>query len=323
LTSSQVSRFWFKQSLNFIIEHPDRYSILLLKKLNLLINNTEINDNYNYYYYKRFSTILSYSPVTYCLIVSFGVLGIIISLAKWRKYTLVYAYIIAYIVSLLLFYVIGRYRLQLIPFVIIFASASIYWLWQKLKSQEYYTFVSAIILVTILWNVSMKDIEWVSAANNADILLFEAMRMTRTGDYDNATKKYIELVNTNRGLDQAHYGLAEIYYKRRQLDMAIIEYRKALEGRLTSNSALTRFKLGIALLDAHKGPEAMQEFKSSIAIDPEQVGSYFELARYYEDRGMLSESLEYWKELLAHDKSGSSTTLAKTKIADLTRKTYH
>lgn len=103
MNASEVSRFWFKEGIDFIVKNPGHYAWLEYQKVLLLFNKTEISDNYSYYYYKGFSTVLSFSPVNSWLIIALGLLGMVFAFGNRDRFSLLYIFIISYSLSVILF----------------------------------------------------------------------------------------------------------------------------------------------------------------------------------------------------------------------------
>lgn len=316
MSNSEISRFWFKKSFDFILENPWRFAWLEYQKLVLLFNKEELSDNYTFYYLNRFSTVLSYSPVTFWMISSLGLLGMVLSLGSWRRLSVLYLFIFSYSLSLIVFFVSSRYRLILAPFLTVFAALALQWGWRAISEKKYLAFISSIILLFSFIYFTGKEITWLSNLNRNETLLEEANEMERKGDHANAAIKYKELIeSTNAAV--AHARLADIYYNEKKIYQAIDEYKKALEVGNIAYTALFHFKLGVALTDVNRLDESILEFQASVRSDPEQLGSYFELARTFEKKGMTEESLKYWKELSERDKSGKWSSLTRDKIKEL------
>lgn len=319
MSSAEVSNFWFRKGIDFILENPKRYAWLEYQKLLLLFNKQEISDNYRYYYLKRFSTVLTYSPVTFWMLASLGLLGMALYMGSWRRFSMLYLFIIAYSLSLIIFYVHSRYRLILAPFLTVFAALALQWGWRAISEKRYLAFVSSSILLFSFLYFTGKDINWLSTLNRNETLLEEANEMERKGDHENAKIKYMELIeSTNSAI--AHARLADIYYNEKRIYQAIDGYKKALEVGNLTNTAVFHFKLGAALMDVNRLDEAIIEFQSSVKTVPDQLGSYFELARIFEKKGMIDEAVKCWKELYDRDISGKWSILAQTKISELSRK---
>lgn len=319
MTNSEISRFWFKKGLNFIYNNPSHYLWLQYQKLRLLLSNTELSDNlYEYYYLKRFSTIVNYSPANFWLIASLGLLGMFIAINDWKSLSLLYIFVISYSMSLMIFFVTSRYRLPMSAVLTIFAAYSIDWSWKKIKEKNYQPIVVTFILFTTFVYFTTKDIPWVITLNSHEVLIDEANELVQKGDYETALNKYrkaIELFPNSYG---AYVGLGGLYHGKKLYYEAIQSYKAAIESM--PRSPFAHFMLGMTYLDANKLDDAIKELQTSIALDPDRPSSYYCLALAFEKKGMNDESLTYWNEFLKRDSKSNWSDYARKKIEILTSK---
>ena len=145
LKPSEISNFWLRQGFDFVKTHPLKFLQLLGKKLYFFWNSYEIESNKDLYFFARWSSLLGLLLWDHVVSFPFGIIcplaiwGIILNAKFCKKYFLIYAFIFSYMFSVILFFVTSRFRLPVIPFLIIFASFSIRWLAEKLKKREYRT----------------------------------------------------------------------------------------------------------------------------------------------------------------------------------------
>ena len=126
LDPADVSRYWTDCGLAWIARHPDDWLALLGKKLLTLWNAFEIPDNYHYAFMRaRFLPLLRPLP-TFALVAPLALVGLAVPF--WRRRADVTALYIAcgvYLMTVVLFYVRGRYRLPAVPFLMVFAAAAV------------------------------------------------------------------------------------------------------------------------------------------------------------------------------------------------------
>jgi len=121
---SDMGRFWFQRSLNFIKAFPLRYIQLLSKKIRYFWSHYEIHDILQVYYLDW--EIDLFPLFTFGLIIPFSLLGIVLSIRAIKRYILLYAMVANYFISNLIFFVTSRQRLPALPFLIPFAAFALY-----------------------------------------------------------------------------------------------------------------------------------------------------------------------------------------------------
>ncbi len=128
---SEVSRIWFQRGLDFLVKNPGQAVKLYLRKVLLFWNRMELSDNQDYYFYRSLSKILKIMPSGFGLVAPLGLAGMLIHLKRWRSLFLLYLFVVVYFLSTILFFIFARYRLGMLPFLIIFAAAFSDILWQN------------------------------------------------------------------------------------------------------------------------------------------------------------------------------------------------
>jgi Flp pilus assembly protein TadD/4-amino-4-deoxy-L-arabinose transferase-like glycosyltransferase len=131
LTPREVSRYWTREAISDIALHPLRWVGLLFRKLWLTCNAMEIIDTEDQYTYAEYSLLLS-------SLMSVWHMGVLLPMAifgaallfprrTWRRRLAWPGFlIVGYTASVLLFFVLGRYRFPLVPPLLIFASTGLW-----------------------------------------------------------------------------------------------------------------------------------------------------------------------------------------------------
>ncbi len=95
----------------------------------------------------------------------------------------------------------------------------------------------------------------------------------------------------------AHQAMGEAYESRQFYDLAIMEYRKALE-REPGRPGL-RFRLGEAMLaqagDASQADEALEQFELELAANPSHAASALRAGKIHQAKSELDKALSYYQ----------------------------
>lgn len=321
MSNSEVSKFWFKKGMDFILENPMSYIWLQYQKVELLFNKSEVSDNYSYYYFKRFSTILSYSPASFWLIASLGILGMVLSINKWRELSLLYVFVIFYSMSLVVFFVNTRYRLPTTPALAIFAAQAIYSIWEKLYEKRYRIAAASIVLLVFTGSFVGQEIKWVSTLTDYEVLSHEASDLMEHHNYKAALDKYIKAIKIEPLGYDALVGVGDAYMKIGRPDDAIKAYKEGIAN--FPLWPLARYQLGMALIDVGRTDEGIEEFRTMTELNPDIFNSYLGLAMAFEKKGMLSDAFRYWEECLKRSSDEDLSKLIRVRLEELRRKGYH
>ena len=124
LSGPEVSRFWFERGLAFIRADPIRYARLEARKLRLSLDASEsgsFGDDFDSA--RQLSPVLGLPLVTFGTVAPLGFVGLVGCIR--RRQLLLPLFVCATLVSLLPFFIAGRYRLPLAPPMIVLAAIGI------------------------------------------------------------------------------------------------------------------------------------------------------------------------------------------------------
>src|SRR5206468_1710518 len=125
LTPAEVSSYWTGKALDFITSRPAAWLTLMGRKVALLWNATEMLDTESQEAHAEWSWPLRTGAVIghFGVLVPLGLFGVIVTWTVRPRPWILYAMMLAYAASVVLFYVFARYRYPLVPFLILFAAA--------------------------------------------------------------------------------------------------------------------------------------------------------------------------------------------------------
>ena len=123
MTLAETSRWLFDQGIAWALAHPMEELRLLVTKFRYFWNAIEPPTNLSYHFARAWSPLLAFLPV------GFGVLGPTGLVGAWwgaaRERAFLYAWILAGLLTALLFYVSAEYRLPVVPALAVLASYAV------------------------------------------------------------------------------------------------------------------------------------------------------------------------------------------------------
>jgi Flp pilus assembly protein TadD len=256
LKPSEVSDYWFDRGMDYVKENPGRALRLIGRKFLLFWNQYEIPNHYNIYFFKTFSNVLRYNPVFFSWVIPLGFLGLFVSRHLWRKNLILYLFAAAYLLSLMPFFITSRYRLPVVPIMIVFAAHGIYWLWDNIRKRNArHLFWPVVVLVIAALFVNIPVVKFTFA------------------------HQYSILAGIYRD-----YGIydEENYYE------ALKYYKLAAEEKPTFDLAYLNMGSVLARLERYR--EAEEALRKALAINPELASAYNNLGRIFLERGMHEEA---------------------------------
>ena len=264
LKPSEISDFYYKKGIAFMLNQPHKALKLLVKKSYLFWNKFEISNNQDIYFFRRYSSLIRILPLGFWLIGPLGLAGILLSFydkrnrttKKWKNTILPVLLVLSYMLTVATFFVTARFRLPVIPFLIIFSAFALVLLWEKLSRRE-------------LRNSAFFF-----------LLLFPFLILTNSNAYRLSVGDF----------SQAHFSLANVHLKAGRLDLALEEYDVALQ----RNPDLPRAHLnkGIVFLRRKEYDKAQEEFRLELKINPDEDKAYNNLSAAYRLQGLYDRAVE-------------------------------
>jgi len=120
LKPSECSNFWVQKTLEHMRAHSGDAFFLELKKFGFFWSNYEVHDLDSTY--RNYVTLQGWPLIAFGIIASLGIVGMGLALKRFRRTFLLYWLVLAYLLSVLLFFAASRYRLPAVPFLAIFAA---------------------------------------------------------------------------------------------------------------------------------------------------------------------------------------------------------
>lgn len=239
LKPSQVSDYWVKETFRSINNHGGIWTLapLMIKKVLLFWNAYELPDIWDYYFFKNYIPILRFPLVNFALIGSLALAGMYLAWPRKRKLSLLYIFVLGYMVSLVLVFITSRYRFPIVPFLAIFAGIALQAFLNIKDTGAYRATVGAIIflLALIFCNIGAEKISFATSHNSLGILL------KRDGRISEAVSEYKKAARIAPSYPSPYYNLGILYRDEGQAEEAVYYFKKALEA--DPNFELARKKL--------------------------------------------------------------------------------
>jgi len=261
LTPAEASKYWFLKGLEFIKNHPFKFIKLIVLKFQLFLRAEEISGNLNYYFCRRFLPLFKFPFFGWGVVMPFAILGIIFALMQKKEITLIFAFFLSYMGSLLLYFVTWRHRLPVVSVLIMFASYGFYSLFNLIIKNK-------------------KAVGWL-------FLLLSIFFFVNRSPSSLDLKKHFFVAHTN---------LAAVYHRKRKFNEAIRELKSAIQANPHYVEAYNR--LGNIYTDMGKLGEAYEAYRKAIEIDPFSPDAYNNLGLHYYLLGEYDKALAVLKRVL-------------------------
>lgn len=280
LKPSEISNYYYQKGIEFFVHYPIQAVKLLVKKLYLFWNRFEISNNQDIYFFRRYSSLIRLTPLGFWLIGPLGLVGMILSLVgivkkkpdmtqppsksengltispfKWNR-SLPIIFVFSYMITVVIFFVTARFRIPVIPFLIIFSGFALFWLFDRIVKKD----ISSIGLFLFI--------------------LFPFLILTDSNAYHLKSADF----------SQAYFSLGNLYLKQGKLDMALNEY----DSTLSANPRMSRAHLNRGIVFFEKGEYAKAEadYLTELRLYPDEDKAYNNLSALYRQEGQYAKAEE-------------------------------
>jgi tetratricopeptide (TPR) repeat protein len=195
--------------------------------------------------------------------------------------------------TIVFFFVNARFRLPLLPFLIILAAFSILFLWDRVKRKEYLRLLPAGLgLVLFFWfcNANPYDLSKTSFSQSyftlGNIYLRQDLR-------DRAKVYYDSALALNPNLPRAHLNLGLIHLGKGDLDSAGAAFARVLAINPYEEKALNNLSAVYRLKGEYK--KSVQFAKAAVELRPNYIFAYSNLSQAYVGLNQPDSALlRYW-----------------------------
>lgn len=307
LKPSEVSSYWFRRGFTWITDHPGAWMKLLGKKTVLFWNNYEIPDNADLYFHGERQRMLRWLPFTFGLIGPLGIAGLIVLGIK-RKGGVIALFLVAQVMSALIFYTHSRYRIPFAVALIPVAAVGLVYTVRRFKewgTARRLSVVAAVALLFVLLNIDPA--RGARGGSRAFSLTHLANGLTTMGETAEAERTYKEALQLLPDHASAYYGLGRLYHQEGRYAESVEMNRRAI--RAIPGYAEAHLNLGVSLRALMEDEQAAEEFREAIRLRPEWAMARYNLGNALYDLERYDEAVEQYR--LACDREPGNPVFAR------------
>ena len=328
LRPSEVSRYYAARAWGAIRDDPARALSHMLWKVRLFWTDWEIGNNQELrFFVDRFTRVTRFLPLAFSILAPLGVLGLL--LGARRGLFPLWGFIPVYCLSVVAFFVCSRFRVPVLPPLMIFAAHGLFTLADYVRNGTYVRLIPIMIFL-VTGAIGVSRVPFDPASSKANGLWVLGIAEARAGNTQTAERLFAESIaawpdaapaRRSHGITLLALGRdveAESEFKAcLRMDPTDTDALDALAGlcikdgrwgqaeELARQSLLLRadlprahYHLGRCAIEAGRVAQALEEFHRVIAIDPEHFNATFALARVLTDSGSMEQTLEIWDRVL-------------------------
>lgn len=288
-TASQRSAYFYRRGLEFIAGSPVRYLGLMAKKTWLFWSGVEIKRNLDIYYAREYSALLATLlwdrgvSFPFGLVAPLSLLGLAWTWSRRDpELGLLRLYVLTYSASVILFFVTARYRMPVVPVLLLFAAEAVRRLAGSGRAGDLPVVAARVVplsLLVLLLNLRAAPDPDRDAQLHHDI----GEAHLRKGSYEPATSRLQRAVELEPDYASAHHNLAAAHLYGGNPGSALDHASRALE--INPRRADTRVILAEALLARERVWEAENELRQVVDLDVHPGSADYHLGRLLLKRG--------------------------------------
>lgn len=279
LSPHEISAYWMRRSWDYIRSQPVDWLLLLGRKWLILWNVRELEDADDFYLYKNWSVFLSVLGQInhFGVLAPLAITGLFLAGKEWRRLALLHALLITFALSITLFYVFGRYRMAMMPFLALFAADCVVRLKRRAVRQLLGpAVIFSLAAVMVYWPVIGNPTPSAAGLNNLGNAL------VKQGRIEKAEESYRLALRVEPRSIVVHYNLASLFARQGKIEEAVSHLRQAVA--INPDYAEAHYKLGMLLGMRGDMEGAASHFRQAIRIQPDFEEARRGLARALQDQ---------------------------------------
>ena len=286
-TPSDVSHFWFERGMEDVRKDPGRALRLMVRKIGIFFSGYEVPQIESFDIQERESWWLRILFVRSWFVVSAGLLGMAIAFRAVPASRLLSGYVFAYALSIVVFFVTGRYRSQVIPVLCLFAGFALLTL--PVLARRPRSLAAAAVVGVLLAIVTAPSI----FALPEDMVMFReyvhrGRRLSVTGEYAPALREIDRAIAIFPKESEGYVHRAIIHKESGDDFKAIEDYNRALD--FDSTDASVHYDLAQALRRVNLAREAVREYDLAIRYEPTMLQAYNNLGVTLRELGLMEQA---------------------------------
>ena len=283
----QQSDFYLDKAREYIVAQPIDYLVLLAQKTHLFWQGDEIGRNQDLYFWRRYTAILSATMWKWGLAFPFGLIGplALVGLAlaiRHRACSLPLLFVVLYSLSVIAFFVTARYRLPVIPLLLVYAAYGGYCAVNALKQRRFSAaaaMAAGVIFCMVFANVSLAPM---NMEGDAAVHYNLGNAYAKQGELERAQAAFKRAVYFDSAYWQAWYNLASVQAAQGQAGAAVPTFQRVL--RVYPQRVMVWISLARAHRQLGENDQALKAYETALHRNPSAFnfyGSYSELIDLY------------------------------------------
>ncbi len=306
LSYASASRIYARRAFSYIVRHPGRFLALTARKIILFWGPAEITNNREISEARERSPLLRIIPFGFPFCLASSLLCLLLLLSgretagrgekSFQVSLLTALFICVYFLSVLPFASAARYRMPVIPGLLLFTALAVDALLSLFRRRRYGPGFFWLLIWVLLFFLVSRNVSGYRASP-AKWHYDRAVAFGNAGQPAEAKAEYLRALEIKPDDYRSRMNLGALLIREDNAAGAVQEFRRAVA--LRPDRAEAYSNLGAALAQMGRTEEAMAALQKAIMIDPECVRAYGNLGRVLEARGDGRAAVEAFRRALS------------------------
>jgi 4-amino-4-deoxy-L-arabinose transferase-like glycosyltransferase len=275
MSHAEVGRYLTARAVSQMKADPGRTIRLMARKTLLFWGPDEVADNKVIALDRAHSRVLRWIPLSFAIVLSLAIMGLALA---WKGAPetrdrrtgmsgawLVVAVVIVWFASHLPIAVTARYRVPVIPFLIVFAAFFLRWLAASLRARRFRSAAPWVIALAVVLTISHVDLAGYED-NEARWHYQRAIAFQHGGDLGGAIDEYREALRINPQYGAVYNDIAAALATEGRIAESVPYFRKALE--FNSGDPSVHLNLAMALEAIGRRDESHVQYREVLRLSP-------------------------------------------------------
>lgn len=259
LTPSEVSAYWTRRAIAFIVSHPMDWFKLTARKLAVTLNTAERADTESQYVYAEWSLLLRVlSPFNFGILFALAAAGAVFTAPSWRRLWFLYLILAVYALSTALFFIFARYRFPLVPVLMILATGGLLAACDSWRSQNRKRLLPALLAAALAFGFAHLPVVDISVDRAVNYFAIAAALSGDPQRFEAAADFFKRTLAEDPQWPPPHYGLGRLLMTAGLNQEAIPHFRAALA--VWPDYSEVHYYLALALQATGHAAEAAAEY---------------------------------------------------------------
>jgi tetratricopeptide (TPR) repeat protein len=307
LTDGQVSAYWSGRAWSWIRSDPAAWMRLMITKLRLFWSPIELPNNQSIGFLVRLAPISAIFWIGFPLIACLAIPGFLFARPRWPAWFLPIAFVLVYMVTVVAFFCPARFRMPVVPILIIAAAAGVVRLAEWAEARRYaraggFILLSAACAALIATNPPERKAFRTLEEAEGHYLFgrhYATLPPNGPGDFAKAVEEYREAVRVDPENAYRRTALARVLFELNRVSEAGEQFVKAVEAQ--PNDVWARLYLGQFLATTNNVPAAIEQYQVALKLRPGWTDLQYDLGTLLLKQGQADEARAVFEQLLQHD----------------------